>query len=194
MNAYLIAALYKFVSLLTSSLREPLLDVCERNDVKGTLLLAHEGINGTIAGPGRYQAVLDCCVPTRVWPRWTVRVVGTAAAVLPHEGKVETRNRHHGRFQYRSETMAGEYVDSAGWNKLLDDPDVVVVDCRNDYEVAVGTFKSAINPETDSFSEFPQWVQQQSQRGACWLANGKWPCFARAAFAAKSRLSEVARF
>lgn len=168
MNAYLIAALYKFVSLPDfKDLREPLLDVCERNDVKGTLLLAHEGINGTIAGPeAGIRAVLDYL---RADPRMaTLDHKESWAPQQPfYRMKVKLKREivTMGVSNIDPETMAGEYVDSAGWNKLLDDPDVVVVDCRNDYEVAVGTFKSAINPETDSFSEFPQWVQQQSQRG-----------------------------
>ena len=62
-------------------------------------------------------------------------------------------------------TIVGDYVKPDDWNALIDDPDVVVVDVRNDYEVAVGTFKSAVNPKTDTFTEFPEWVQQQSAPG-----------------------------
>lgn len=61
--------------------------------------------------------------------------------------------------------MVGEYVAPEDWNALISDPDVVVVDTRNDYEVGIGTFNRAINPKTQSFTEFPQWVAEQSKEG-----------------------------
>src|SRR5690625_24412 len=176
MNAYLIAALYQFVSLPDfKDLREPLLAVCERNKVTGTLLLAREGINGTIAGPeDGIRAVLD-------YLRSDPRMAG-----LEHKESWAQRQPFYrmkvklkreivtmGVPDIDPETMAGEYIEPADWNQLISDPDVVVVDVRNDYEVAVGTFRSAINPRTDSFSEFPDWVREQTQPGGVLAGKSK---------------------
>lgn len=168
MTRYLIAALYHFVSLPDfKDLREPLLTFCERNGVTGTLLLAHEGINGTIAGPEKgVRAVLD-------YLRSDPRMAGLEHKESWSDGlpfyrmKVKLKREivTMGVENMDPTTMAGDYVKPDEWNQLIDDPDVVVVDVRNDYEVAVGTFKSAINPETDTFTEFPEWVRQQSQPG-----------------------------
>lgn len=168
MNTYLIAALYHFVSLPDfKDMRDPLLAFCQEQGVTGTLLLAHEGINGTIAGPeAGLRAVLDYL---RADPR---------LANLAHKESWSTEQpfyRMKVKLKREIVTMgvedidptvdAGDYVKPEDWNELIDDPDVVVVDVRNDYEVAVGTFKSAVNPKTDTFTEFPEWVKQQSQPG-----------------------------
>ena len=167
-SSYLIAALYHFVSLPDfKDLRQPLLAQCERNGVTGTLLLAHEGINGTIAGPqDGVRAVLDYL---RSDPRM---------ARLEHkEAWSDDRPFYRMKVKLKREivtmgvtdidpaTMAGDYVEPAQWNALIEDPDVVVVDVRNDYEVAIGTFKAAIDPKTATFSDFPDWVRQQSGPG-----------------------------
>ncbi len=168
MTRFLIAALYQFVSLPDfKALQQPLLSLCEAQGVTGTLLLAHEGINGTIAGPeNSVRAVLDYL---RSDPRM---------AKLEHkESWADQQPFYRMKVKLKREivtmgitdidpaTMAGDYVEPAHWNALIDDPDVVVVDVRNDYEVAIGTFKSAVNPETATFSEFPDWVQDQSKPG-----------------------------
>ena len=168
MTPYLIAALYHFVSLPDfKDLQQPLFAQCERNGVTGTLLLAHEGINGTIAGPEEgVRAVLDYL---RSDPRM---------ARLEHkESWSDERPFYRMKVKLKREivtmgvtdidpsTMAGEYVEPAKWNALIDDPEVVVVDVRNGYEIAIGTFKSAIDPQTATFSEFPEWVKQQSEPG-----------------------------
>src|SRR5690554_6271630 len=151
MTSYLIAALYHFVSLPDfKDLQQPLLAQCERNGVTGTLLLAHEGINGTIAGPEKgVRAVLEYL---RSDPR--------LASLVHKESWSDDRPFYRMKVKLKREivtmgvtdldptTMAGDYVEPAQWNDLIDDPDVVVVDVRNDYEVAIGTFKSAIDPKT----------------------------------------------
>lgn len=168
MAPYLIAALYQFVSLPDfKDLQQPLLALCTRKGVTGTLLLAREGINGTIAGPE--SGVRDVLAYLRADPRM---------AGLEHkESWAQDRPFYRMKVKLKREivtmgvpaidpaTMAGEYVEPDRWNDLIDEPDVVVVDVRNDYEVAIGTFKSAVNPETTTFSEFPAWVQEQSQPG-----------------------------
>jgi UPF0176 protein len=164
MANFLTAALYKFVELPDfADLKTPLLSCCEQNEVKGTILLAEEGINGTIAGiPEQVQAVLAYL---RSDPR---------LADLTHkESYAEKQPFYRMKVRLKREIvtmgvpginptqMAGEYVKPSEWNELLNDPNVIVVDARNDYEVSIGTFKGAINPKTKSFSELPEWLQQQ---------------------------------
>lgn len=176
MSRYLIAALYQFVSLPDFRvMQQPLLQLCQRHGVTGTLLLAHEGINGTIAGPqAGVRAVLD---HIRSDPRM---------AALEHKESWATRQPFYRmKVKLKREivtmgvdtidpaTMAGEYVAPQDWNDLITDPDVVVVDVRNDYEVGIGTFESAINPNTRTFSEFPEWVKQQSQPGGVLAGKSK---------------------
>ncbi len=165
MPNFLTAALYKFVELSDfAELKEPLLNCCEANKVKGTILLANEGINGTIAG-----------LPQDVYAVMTFLRQDPRLADLTHkEAFSEKLPFYRLKVRLKREIvtmgipginpshMAGEYVKPEEWNKLLDDPDVIVVDVRNDYEVAIGTFKGAIDPKTKSFSELPEWVRQEA--------------------------------
>jgi UPF0176 protein len=165
MTYFLTAALYKFVELSDfAELRAPLLACCEENQVKGTILLAREGINGTIAGsPDSVYAVLTF-----------LRSDSRLADLVHKESRSEKAPFYRLKVRLKREIvtmgvpdinpnlMAGEYVKPEEWNQLLDDPDVVVVDVRNDYEVSIGTFKGAINPQTKSFSELPEWVRQET--------------------------------
>jgi UPF0176 protein len=165
MTYFLTAAFYKFVELSDfAELRAPLLACCEENQVKGTILLAKEGINGTIAGtPDSVHAVLAF-----------LRRDSRFADLVHKESRSEKAPFYRLKVRLKREIvtmgvpeinpnlMAGEYVKPEEWNQLLDDPDVVVVDVRNDYEVSIGTFKGAINPNTKSFSELPEWVRQES--------------------------------
>jgi UPF0176 protein len=168
MSQILIAALYKFVSLPDyAALRAPLLACCRRNAVCGTLLLAPEGINGTIAGPAHgVDAVLE---HLRGDPRLRdlEHKVSWARETPFYRLKVKLKREivTMGVPDLPTRTMAGTYVEPGQWNALIDSPDVVVVDVRNDYEVAIGSFAGAINPRTASFSEFPQWVREQSAKG-----------------------------
>ncbi|MHB1200671.1 MAG: oxygen-dependent tRNA uridine(34) hydroxylase TrhO [Polaromonas sp.] len=168
MSDFLTAALYKFVELPDfAAFQAPLLARCEAHAVKGTLLLASEGINGTIAGrAGDVHAVLAFL---RQDPRLAALEHKEAwAARMPfHRMKVRLKREivTLGVPDLHPALMAGQYVKAADWNQLLDDPDVVLVDTRNDYEVAIGTFKGAINPATRSFSELPGWVEREMLEG-----------------------------
>lgn len=168
MPDFLTAALYKFVDLPDYAvLQAPLQSFCEAQDVRGTLLLAEEGINGTIAGPeAGVRAVLAYL---RRDPR---------LADLPHkESWAQKLPFYRMKVRLKREIvtlgvpginpneMAGEYVKPQNWNALIADPDVVVVDTRNDYEFGIGTFERALNPHTRSFSELPAWVAAQSAPG-----------------------------
>ncbi|MGB3288171.1 MAG: rhodanese-related sulfurtransferase [Burkholderiaceae bacterium] len=176
MANFLIAALYKFVELSDyQRLQQPLFEFCEAHHVKGTLLLAEEGINGTIAGsPEGIGAVL-------AYLRADPRLAGLehkeswAEAMPFYRMKVKLKREivTMGVPNVHARTMAGTYVKPADWNALIDDPDVVVVDVRNDYEVSIGSFDRALNPHTTSFSEFPQWVADQSRDGGVLAHGGK---------------------
>lgn len=164
---YVVAALYHFTRFADpAALRDPLLDLARRNGVKGTLLLAHEGINGTIAGSrAGIDTVLD---HIRGLP-------GCADFEWKESGASdEPFNRMKVRLKREIVTMGqpdvdptaavGNYVDPADWNDLIQSPDVAVIDTRNDYEVAIGTFSGAIDPETKSFGEFPAWWEENKDR------------------------------
>ncbi|MBP6020586.1 MAG: rhodanese-related sulfurtransferase [Burkholderiaceae bacterium] len=168
MARYLVAALYKFVTLTDyQALQAPLLACCEAHQVKGTLLLAEEGINGTIAGPEAGVLAVLAYLRSDVRLAELEHKASWAPEMPFYRMKVKLKREivTMGVPNVHARTMAGTYVKPDDWNQLIDDPDVVVVDTRNDYEVAIGTFAHAINPHTNSFTEFPQWVQDQSQPG-----------------------------
>jgi UPF0176 protein len=163
MTEFLTAAFYKFVELPDfAEHKAPLLACCEENKVKGIILLATEGINSTIAGPAEgVQAVLAYL---RRDPR---------LADLQHKEAWSTKSPFY-RMKVRLKReivtlgvpgisptrMAGTYVKPEDWNALISDPEVVVIDTRNDYEVGIGTFIGAVNPDIKSFAKLPDWVQQ----------------------------------
>lgn len=161
---YLTAALYKFVDLPDhAALREPLLACCEANHVKGTLLLAREGINGTIAGPeAGVRAVL---AHLRADPRLAALQHKEAWASRPPFLRMKVRLKQeivslHVPGLDPNKTV-GQYVKPQDWDALLAEPDVLLIDTRNDYEVAIGTFKGAINPAIKTFTELPAWLDAQ---------------------------------
>ena len=165
---FLTAALYKFVELPDhAALQAPLLAVCEAHGIKGTLLLAAEGINGTIAGwPDDVHAVLAYL---RNDPRLaTLEHKESWASAMPfYRLKVRLKKEivTLGVPDVHPALMAGQYVKPHDWNQLIGQPGVVLVDTRNDYEVSIGTFAGAVNPATASFSELPGWVEKEMQNG-----------------------------
>ena len=165
---FLTAALYKFVELPDhAALQAPLLAVCEAHGIKGTLLLAAEGINGTIAG--RPDDVHTVLAYLRNDPRLaTLEHKESWASAMPfYRMKVRLKKEivTLGLPDVHPALMAGEYVKPHDWNELIDQPGVVLVDTRNDYEVSIGTFAGAVNPATASFSELPGWVEKEMQKG-----------------------------
>ena len=179
MQEYLTAALYKFVDLPDfASMQAPLLACCVENGVKGTLLLAPEGINGTISGPADgVHAVL-------AWLRGDPRLAALEhkeawAGQMPfYRMKVRLKKEivTMGVPGVNPALMAGQYVKPADWNALVQDPEVVLIDTRNDYEVCIGTFEGAINPATQSFSELPAWVEREMlEGGKLFAVEGKKP-------------------
>ncbi|WP_296680783.1 rhodanese-related sulfurtransferase [Novosphingobium sp.] len=162
-----VAALYRFTRLADcTAMRAPLLDACRQNGVKGTLLLAHEGINGTIAGNaqgvaavlGHIRGLQGCA---------DVDVKFAAAETMPfHRLKVRVKREIVTMGQPDIDPVAsvGTYVDPHDWNALIADPDTVVIDTRNRYEVMAGTFAGAVDPGTTTFRDFPDWFNREGHR------------------------------
>ncbi len=162
MPQIVVCALYKFVVLENhQALRQPLHDIMEVSEVRGTLLLANEGINGTIAGSR--QAIDKVLNWLRHDPRLTdIDHKESLTGTMPfNRAKVKLKKEivTMGVEGIDPKRVVGTYVNPKEWNKLISDPDVILVDTRNDYEYQVGTFKNAINPNTTSFREFPQYVK-----------------------------------
>lgn len=164
---YTIAALYHFTRFdAPESLKPALLACCTDNSVMGTLLLANEGINGTIAGP---RAGIDAVVAhIRALPGCTTLDWKEATSPNAPFGKMKVRLKKEivtmGQPNVDPLAHVGHYIEPEDWNDLILADDVAVIDTRNDYEVAIGTFKGAIDPETKSFGEFPAWWQANKDR------------------------------
>lgn len=162
MSQVRVAALYQFTRFDDpAAIRGPLLDLCVAQGVKGTLLLAREGINGTIAGT---DAAIDAVLAhVRALPGCdAIDVKFSHAETMPfHRMKVRLKREIVTMGQPDIDPLAGvgHYVAPDEWNDLIADPDTVLIDTRNDYEVAIGTFRGAIDPKTSSFSEFPDWFR-----------------------------------
>lgn len=164
-----VAALYHFTRFdRPDALRGPLADLCAAQGVRGTLLLAREGINGTIAGSRAgvdavlaHVRTLDGC-SNLVWKE-------SLAATMPF-GRMKVRLKQEivtmGEPDIDPRTAVGRYVEPADWNALIRADDVVVIDTRNDYEVAIGTFAGAVDPGTRSFRDFPRWWEEHAERFA----------------------------
>ena len=161
-----VAALYRFTRFDDpAAFQGPLAALCCGRGVKGTLLLAREGINGTIAGEdAAVEAVLD-----------HIRALPGCADLAPKTAWAERMPFYRMKVRLKKEIVtlgepdldpadAGTYVSPADWNTLIADPEVVVIDTRNDYEVAVGRFQGALDPKTASFSEFPAWFRAWRER------------------------------
>ncbi|MCK5894027.1 MAG: rhodanese-related sulfurtransferase [Endozoicomonadaceae bacterium] len=175
-----VVALYQFVSLPDyRALRTSLLSCLLNNEVRGTLLLAEEGINGTVAGSRKGIDALK---------GWLAED-GRFTALNYKESTVDDNPFYRTKVKLKREIVtmgvpdvspvkrAGQYVEPEAWNALISDPDVLVIDTRNTYEVEVGTFKRAQNPGTDNFRQFPGWVDQtlcqnKKQRVAMFCTGG----------------------
>lgn len=160
----IVAALYKFVALPDyRELREPLLDVCLNAGVKGTLLLATEGINGTIAGSR--LAIDEVLAYLKSDVRFNdIDHKESLDSELPfYRMKVKLKKEivTMGREGIDPKMLVGHYVEPQDWNALITDPEVTVIDTRNHYECDIGSFEGAINPRTTSFKEMPAFVDQQ---------------------------------
>jgi UPF0176 protein len=169
-----VAAFYRFAPVPDPNvLAEQLRAAGEALGLKGSIIVAGEGANGTIAGPAEaVEALFD-----------KLRAVPGFDGLAPrlHEAPVMPFARWKVKVKREIVTMgvavdaadgAGTHVAPADWNALIADPDVVLIDARNDYEVAIGSFESAVDPATASFSDFPAWFDAQA---AQWRAEGRKP-------------------
>ena len=162
-----IAALYQFTRFEDfAALREPLAKLCCGLKVKGTLLLAPEGVNGTIAGGD--EAIGEVLDHIRALPGCASLDVKFSRAEAPPFQRMKVRLKREivamGEPDIDPVTDVGHYVDPEDWNALILDPNTIVIDTRNDYEVAIGTFAGAIDPKTHTFREFPKWFRAERDR------------------------------
>jgi UPF0176 protein len=164
---FTVAALYHFTRFPDpAAVRGPLLALAEGNGVRGSLLLAREGINGTVAGT---RAGIDALLAhIRALPGCAdLEWKESPAAEMPF-GRMKVRLKREivtmGQPDVDPRAAVGNYVRPQDWNALISAPDVVVIDTRNDYEVAIGTFEGAIDPGTKSFREFPAWWRDNASR------------------------------
>lgn len=166
MTGYRVAALYKFTPLPEfADHREPLFRVLDEAGVRGTILLAEEGLNGTIAGTDKgIETALNA-----------LRALPSCSDLDWKESRAEEMPFFRLKVRLKKEIVTmgvpgvdpnkavGQYVEPEDWNALINDPDTVVIDTRNDYEVSIGTFEGAVNPETASFRDFPEWFRKFRQ-------------------------------
>ena len=162
-QSIVVAALYKFVALPDfHELREPLLDACIAAGVKGTLLLAEEGINGTIAGSR--DAIDQILAYLKADPRLAdIDHKESLDSEIPfYRMKVKLKKEivTMGVGGIDPNSLVGHYVDPKDWNALISDPEVTLIDTRNAYECDIGSFTGAINPQTTTFREMPAYVKE----------------------------------
>ena len=161
-----VATLYHFAKLDDyRELQAPLLEKCRAEDIRGTLLLAEEGINGTIAGTGK--GVANVLAYIRSDPRLSNLVHKESFTDEPPFLRMKVRLKKEivsmGVPGIDPNHIVGTYVKPEDWNELISDPDVLVVDTRNDYEVEIGTFANSVDPQTTSFRQFPGWVKNNGK-------------------------------
>lgn len=163
MSTTVVCALYRFVTLENyQEIQQPLLNIMNNNGVKGTLLLASEGINGTIAGS---RTSIDNVIN---WLKLDPRFL----QLTTKESFDESNPFYRTKVKLKKEIVTmgveginpnhtvGSYVKPKDWNALISDPEVLLVDTRNDYEISIGTFENALDPKTTNFREFPEYVKQ----------------------------------
>jgi UPF0176 protein len=163
-----VATFYQFVALMDfRELREPLRQICTALKLKGTVLLAHEGVNGTLAGDA--EAIAAFIDELRSGALFAGRLDNlelklSSASEMPFQ-KLKVRLKKEivtfGNHQTDPTRRVGAYVDAGGWNKLLETPGIVLIDTRNQFEVALGTFAGAVDPGIKRFSEFRDYVERE---------------------------------
>jgi UPF0176 protein len=193
-----VAAFYKFVSIDDpAALQDELRQACRARGVKGTILIASEGINATVSGA---ESAIDTLLKTIVADaRFSdLEVKFSEAAEHPFQRlkvKIKREIVTFGVPDARPSVATGELVEPEDWNALISDPDVFVIDTRNDYEVQVGTFEGAHNPETRAFNEFPDFVRdtlsKDRQRKIAMFCTGGIRCEKASAFLLREGFANV---
>jgi UPF0176 protein len=197
-NEIVVAALYQFVTLEDfHELREPLLQACVAAGAKGTVLLAQEGLNGTIAGSR--EGIDKVLAYLRSDPR--------LANLVHKESYDDHMPFYRMKVKLKKEivtmgvsgidpnAVVGTYVKPRDWNELVNDPEVVLLDTRNDYEVGIGTFAGAVDPQTTTFREFPGYVRDNydpaKHKKVAMFCTGGIRCEKASAFMLKEGFEEV---
>ena len=162
-NEILVAALYKFVEINDLlSLQDNLYNICEENNIMGTILIAGEGINGTISGKhNEIKETISSLTNDNRFSNIEIKYSSTDKQPF-HRMKVRLKKEivTIGLPEINPNKKVGKYVKPEDWNELISDPNVVVIDTRNKYETKIGSFQNALDPETSSFREFPDWVKK----------------------------------
>ena len=162
-NEILVAALYKFVEINDLlSLQDNLYNICEENNIMGTILIADEGINGTISGKhNEIKETISTLMSDNRFSSIEIKYSSTDKQPF-HRMKVRLKKEivTIGLPEINPNKKVGKYVKPEDWNELISDPNVVVIDTRNKYETKIGSFQNALDPETSSFREFPDWVKK----------------------------------
>jgi UPF0176 protein len=192
-----VCTFYHFVPLPDyQTLQQQLKNICQQWEVKGTILLAPEGINSTIAG--LRQGIDGVLNFLRQDARFaTMETKEGTTEVMPF-GRMKVRLKQEiiklGIETLTPPVQRGIYVEPQAWNDLICDPDVLVIDTRNHYEVELGTFAGAVNPELDSFSEFPQYIadlKPHPQQKVAMFCTGGIRCEKASAYLLEQGLTEV---
>lgn len=198
MSQIVVCALYKFVSLENyQALRQPLLKMMQNHGVSGTLLLALEGINGTVAGSR--QAIDALLEGLRADPRLRDIDCKESLTDRPPFKRAKVKLKKEivtlGVEGIDPRRVVGTYVDPKDWNHLISDPEVLLIDTRNDYEYKVGTFRNAINPATTTFREFPLYVENnlnpETHKKVAMFCTGGIRCEKSSAFLKQQGFEEV---
>ena len=159
--SFTVAAFYRFARLARyRELKAPLAEICCAHGIRGTLILAHEGINGTVAGTEK--AIAELVAYLNSWPEFAgVEIKYSTAEKMPfYRMKVRLKREivTMGVPDIDPLNSVGAYVEAKDWNRLIADENTILIDTRNDYEVKIGTFKGAVDPDTKTFTEFPDWL------------------------------------
>ena len=167
MTKVIVAALYHFTKFSDyKKLQDPLRKICNSEGIKGSLLIAYEGINGTISGS---RSGIDAVLKhIRSMPGCSdLEHKESFASEIPFKRmKVKLKKEivTMGQPHIDPTLNVGNYIEPSDWNNLISQDDVIVIDTRNDYEVAIGSFDGAIDPETKSFGEFPEWWEENRSK------------------------------
>jgi len=162
---YKVAAFYDFISIIDQEIlliKEELTNLATNQKIKGTILLASEGVNGTICGTDN---AIDLFIET-LEKLLKVSDINVKYSWCEKQAfrRFKARKKKEivtiGLKQINPSKSVGKYVKPDEWNEFLEDPDTVVIDTRNEYEIKIGNFVGALNPHTSSFREFPAWVQK----------------------------------
>jgi len=161
--SFTVTALYKFTTFEDlKPLKTKIYRACIDHQIKGTILLAHEGINGTIAGTEDNIHAILAFLKETVGLKDDEHKESHADEMPFYRLKVRLKKEivTIGRADVDPNEIVGTYVDPQDWNAIISDPDTILIDTRNDYEVGIGTFKNAIDPNTKSFRDFPDYVEK----------------------------------